>query len=358
MKTALKNFKIRAIALSTGSVTRSYIEDGLAQGIPRTKLERISQTIGLNIRKTALNNITALDLCEDASRRLLRQLDLDVSSVDAIIFVTQTPDYAQPNNASLLHGRLGLSQDTMAYDMSMGCSGWVYGLHQAALLCAHGGLGRVLLCAGDTLSRTTHKLDQSINPLFGDAGSATLIERSGAEDTMYFMFGTDGSMSSAIKVPAGGSREPFTSKSKEELKDKFGNITTQENLQMNGADVFNFTLRDVPQAIQAVLTYANYKVSEVDALVLHQANKYIVQLIGQKTGFNPQQVPNAVFEKFGNQSSASIPCVLIDSLGEALTKQAVKVVGCGFGVGLSWAAFAGEIGPVTVCPIQPYPQTP
>ena len=357
MKSVLKNFKISAMSLSTGSIIKSYIDDGLAKDIPRTKLERISKTIGLNNRKIALNNITALDLCEDASRRLFKSHDVDVASLDAIIFVTQTPDFSQPNNASLLHGRLGLSQDAMAYDISMGCSGWVYGLHQAALLCAHAGLGRVLLCAGDTLSRLTHPQDQSIDPIFGDAGSATLVERTGEGKDMYFMFGTLGSMSSAIKVPAGGSREPFSASTKNEAKDEFGNISTPENLQMNGADVFNFTLREVPRAIQSVMSLANYQINQVDALVLHQANKFVVQTIAQNTGFDSKNVPNTAFEKFGNQSSTSIPCVLIDSLGAQLSNKSLKIVGCGYGVGLSWAAFAGEIGPITFCPIQSYPQS-
>jgi 3-oxoacyl-[acyl-carrier-protein] synthase III len=356
MKSVIKNFKISAMALSTGSITKSYIEDGLARDIPCAKLERTSKTIGLNIRKTVTNNITTLDLCEDASRRLLKIQDVDIASLDAIIFVTQTPDFSQPNNASLLHGRLGLNDDVMAYDISVGCSGWVYGLHQAAMLCAHSGLGRVLLCAGDTLSQLTHPQDQSIDPIFCDAGSATLVERSGEGKDVYFMFGTVGGMSSAIKVPAGGAREPFSLKTKNETKDEFGNINTPENLQMNGVDVFNFTLREVPQAIRSVMALANYSISEVDALVLHQANKFVVQTIAQNTGFDLKNVPNTVFEKYGNQSSASIPCVLIDSLGSQLSNKSMKVVTCGYGVGLSWAAFAGEIGPIALCPVQPYPR--
>lgn len=354
MHSSLSNIRLAGIAVTTGSVVRDYIADGLAAGMDCAVLERHSKTLGLKQRRVAAPGITALDLCGDAATRLLNDLGVDATSIDALIFVTQTPDHPQPNNASLLHGRLGLSKSAAAYDLSMGCSGWVYGLHQAALLCAHGGAARVLLCAGDTLSRLTNPGDRAIDPIFGDAGSAVLVEKTGRSAPMHFVLGTDGSGAQAIRVEQGGARRPTGELV--ETMDADGNRRHAGNLCMNGADVFSFTLREVPAAVASVLRHTGWEPSQVDALVLHQANTFILQALAKKTGFTDAQVSAVAFERYGNQSSASIPAAIIEGLGGRLEAESLRVVGCGYGVGLSWGAFTGEIGPLTSSPILPFPR--
>ncbi len=354
MHSSLSNIRVAGLAVTTGSIVRDFIADGLAAGVDRAALERAAQTIGLRERRVAAAGVTALDLCADATERLLAEMGLDASSIDAVIFVTQTPDHAQPNNASLLHGRLGLSKSAPAYDLSLGCSGWVYGLHQAALLCAHGGAARVLLCAGDTLSRLTNPGDRSTDPLFGDAGSATLVEKTGRAAPWHFVLGADGTGAPAIIVKQGGARQPGGPLN--EKTDAEGNRRHDANLAMSGADVFSFTLREVPPALQSVLRHAGLSPESLDALVLHQANRFILSTIAKKIGVAAERTPMGVAEKYGNQSSASIPCALIDGLGERLTAGPLKVAGCGFGVGLSWGAFAGELGPLAVASILPFPR--
>lgn len=354
MHTSLSNIRLAGLAVTTGSVVRDYVADGLAAGLERSALERIALTVGLRERRIAAAGVTALDLCADAAVRLFEEMGIDATSVDAVIFVTQTPDYAQPNNASLLHGRLGLSKSAPAFDLSMGCSGWVHGLHQAALLCAHGGAARVLLCAGDTLSRLTHPKDRSTDPLFGDAGSAAIVERTGRSVPWHFVLGADGSGAEAILVKQGGARQPDGVLM--EKTDGDGNRFHDANLVMNGADVFSFTLREVPSAIQAVMRHADYIPATTDALVLHQANRFILATLAKKCGFDEARVPMGAFGRYGNQSSASLPCALVDGLAERLAAAPLKVVGCGFGVGLSWGAFAGEFGPVAIAPVLGFPR--
>ena len=354
MHSSLSNIRLAGLAVTTGSVVRDFITDGLAAGIDRAALERAAQTIGLRERRVAAPGVTALDLCADAAERLLAEMGADATSIDVVIFVTQTPDHSQPNNASLLHGRLGLSKSAPAYDLSLGCSGWVYGLHQAALLCAHGGAARVLLCAGDTLSRLTNPGDRSADPLFGDAGSATIVEKTGRATPWHFVLGADGAGAEAIIVRQGGARQPDGPLN--ESKDDEGNRRHAANLAMNGADVFNFTLREVPPAVQSVLRHAGYSAESLDGLVLHQANRFILSTLAKKLGVPEARTPMGVVERYGNQSSASIPCALIEGLGDRLASGPLKVAGCGFGVGLSWGAFAGELGPLTVAPILPFPR--
>lgn len=354
MHSSLSNIRVAGIAVTTGSIVRDFIADGLAAGLDRVALERTAQTIGLHERRVAAPGVTALDLCADATERLLAEMGLDATSIDAVIFVTQTPDHGQPNNASLLHGRLGLSKSAPAYDLSLGCSGWVYGLHQAALLCAHGGAGRVLLCAGDTLSRLTNPADRSTDPLFGDAGSATIIEKTEGSKPMYFVLGADGAGAEAIIVKQGGARQPGGPL--QDVVDKDGNQKNDANLVMNGADVFSFTLREVPAVIKTVLVYSGYTPETTEALLVHQANRFIVSTIAKKTGFTDEQAPAASFSRYGNQSSASIPCVLIEGFGVKVKQHSIKIVGCGFGVGLSWGALAGEFGPLVIAPTLSFPR--
>lgn len=355
MHSSLSTVRISGLAVSVGSLTRDYVAEGLARGQPEAQLQRVAKTIGLRERRIAAPGVTALDLCEDAARRLLGELALDASSIDAVIFVTQTPDHSQPNNASLLHGRLGLGKDAIAFDLSLGCSGWVYGLHQAALLCAHGGAARVLLCAGDTLSRLIHPGDHAADPLFGDAGSATLVEKTGRGAPMHFVLGADGRGASSIMVPAGGARRPLSAETAVAAVDAEGNTRAPEHLHLDGAEVFNFTLREVPGAVQAALRLAGWTPATTDALVLHQANRFIVSTVSQKCGFTLAQTPMDIVEQFGNQSSASIPCALVHALGQSLQEKTLKIVACGFGVGLSWGAVALELGPLASVPVRPYP---
>ncbi len=354
MHSVLSHIRIAGLAVTTGSVERDYVQDGLAAGCDQASLERTAKAVGLRRRWVVVGGVTALDLCADAATRLIAEMRIDATSIDAVVFVTQSPDHSQPNNASLLHGRLGLSKSAPAFELSMGCSGWVYGFQQAAMLCAHGGAGRVLLCAGDTLSRLTNPGDRATDPLFGDAGSATIIERTGRSAPFHFVLGADGAGARFIIVPAGGARQPASDATRVEAIDAEGNRHHAENLRMDGAEVFNFTLREVPDAVHAVMKLAGWSAAEADALVLHQANRFILSTIGRKCGFPAEKIPMDIVERYGNQSSASIPCALIDALGGRLESGPLKIVACGFGVGLSWGAFAGELGPLAIAPIKSY----
>jgi acyl carrier protein len=157
----------------------------------------------------------------------------------------------------------------------------------------------------------TH-LDQSANPLFGDAGSATIIERTGINEPWDFLLGTDGQLASAIKVPAGGARMPYSDQTRKEIKNSEGNIQHPENLIMEGAEVFNFSLREVPSALQTVIKNASWTSGSVDVVFLHQANKFIIENIAKKVGLDLARVPAHLVEKYGNQSSASLPAVMTD----------------------------------------------
>ena len=346
MRSSLPNLRIAGIAVAYGEETRRLRDEVALYGGDAGQIDRIARTVGLESRSVAAPGTTALDLGERAARRLLDELDVDPSSLDAILFVTQTPDHSQPANANLLHGRLGLSKSAVATDLSQGCSGFVLGLHYAGLLCSHGGAARVLLCCGDTLTRLVNPRDRAVAPLFGDAAAAILVERTGRGKEWHFSLGADGSGAMDICVPSGGARRPILAgEALPETADGEGNIRHPGNLRMDGPGVFNFSLREPPRAIAEVMAAAGWTPAEADALVCHQANRFIVQTLARQAGFLAEKAPVASLARHGNLSSASIPAALVGELGPRISAGSLKLVLCGFGVGLAWGAVALELGP-------------
>lgn len=302
------------------------------------QLSRLKLIAGLGTRYTALPQTTTSDLCERAARRLLDTLNMPASSIRAIISVTQTPDYRMPGNAFVLHGRLGLSPQAMALDVCMGCSGYVHGLWLAGMMLSSSGGGNVLLIAGDTLTKLVHPLDYKSAPLFGDAGSATVVRLSQDVQSTYFSLYARGNSLASMYVPAGGFRMPATCETGIDTLDKDGCTRSLENMYMDGFDIFTFTMTEQPALLQHILNYSHTTIEDVDYFVMHQANKYIVETITKKSGIPTQKVPSSIFSRFGNQNSASIPGVFCGELAEKARDSRLRLILQGFGTGLSWGA--------------------
>lgn len=321
-------------------------EEWKALGGEPGQLARLQATIGLNRRRVVEEGTTALDLAAVAARRLLDAARIDPATVDGVFMVTQTPDYGQPGNAVLLQDRLGLPTRCAAMDINLGCSGYVYGLWMVHSLIASGGLERVLLLAGDTISRIVGPRDRSLRPLFGDAASATLLERAEGQGPAFFELCSDGSGAEALWQPGGGFREPLEDAADPEVAHGEGVNRRRRHLHMDGAEVFNFSLRVGPSSIASILAACGWDKGDVDGFVLHQANRYILENIRRRLGVAPEKLPSAVVEAFGNQSSASIPFTLAAHFGGMLCTRPHRLVLSGFGVGLSWATMAAELGPL------------
>ncbi len=296
----------------------------------------VVKMIGVETRHWSAPDQTTADLCFAAARHLLQKLDWDSDSVDAVIFVTQTPDHPLPASACLLHGRLGLAADCQAFDVNLGCSGYVYGLWLAASL-IQSGCRRVLLLAGETMSRLVDPNDRGTAVLFGDAGSASAIEHDPTAPVMRFRLGSDGSGAGALMVPQGGFRpvdpdRAFT--------------LDPSRLHMDGGEVFTFTLREVPRLVAAILADADMTGDSVDAYLLHQANRFMLRHIGKKIGATDTDRLPINIDRYGNTSSATIPLLLADDMAQRLTTGAETLMLVGFGVGLSWGAVLAEFGPL------------
>jgi 3-oxoacyl-[acyl-carrier-protein] synthase-3 len=321
--------------------------DDLSRVFGEAEARKISESSGVVTRYVAPPNLCTSDLCAAAAEKLLEGLGWVRESVDLLIFVSQTPDYVLPPTACVLQRRLGLPKSCAAFDVNLGCSGFTYGLWMAASLLSSGGVRRALLLVGDTVTHIVSPLDRALAPLFSDAGSATALEHDVAAGPMHFELGTDGRGSSHLIVPAGGARTPHSEETARRTEREGGNVRSDDDLFMDGAEVFAFTLREVPGMIRAVLARAEWGSDGFDACVMHQANLLMLQYLMKKLRLPSEKVVLTIGEH-GNTSSASIPLAMAHALGPRLSRESMRLVLAGFGVGYSWGSVALECGPMFI----------
>lgn len=303
------------------------------------EIKKIINSTGIKSRRIAPKCMCTSDMCLAAAEKLIEEAGWDRSSIDTLIFVTQTPDYILPATSCSLHGRLGLDKSCNAFDVNLGCSGYTHGLWLASHLIASGASKRALLLAGETASHPVYPEDRSASPLFGDAGTATLLERAETEDRIYFRGGTDGSGQNHLIIRGGGFRLPTCSATGVARKEGDGNTRALGTLYMNGAEIFLFTLAEVPNLVEEIRRDAGWDDAEVDAYVFHQANRFMLKHLASNMELEMPKVPLSL-ENFGNTSSASIPLTMTTQMRESLSGGSMNLILAGFGVGLSWSAVA------------------
>lgn len=303
--------------------------------IPEEDLAKTINNIGIRERRIADKDVCASDLCCRAAEQLLMDNGIDRDSIQALIFVSQTSDYHQPATAPILQHRLGLSSSTLSFDVNLACSGYVYGLSIAYSFCTQMGCDRVLLLVGETMSKITSDLDRESKPLFGDAGTATLIEK-GDYGESFFSLNSDGSGSEVMIIPAGGFRNPVTADAFEMVEDAAGNKRNYCQFRMDGMAVFNFGMRVEPKDIKHLVAMAGIQMDDVDLLIYHQANRFITDFFTKRLKFSTEKTPYSL-DRFGNTSSASIPLTIVSELKDKYPRRE-KVILSGFGAGLSWGS--------------------
>jgi 3-oxoacyl-[acyl-carrier-protein] synthase-3 len=314
------------------------LED-LAHENPDWDLSSVAAESGIRTRHIAAPNETTLDLGYVAARKLLDRGLAPVDEIDFLLYCTQTPDHFLPAGACILQDRLKLGKHIGAFDFDLGCSGFVYGLLLAKVLIESEAARHVLLIAGDTSTKHLHPRDRMLRILFGDAASATLIGKSdqSAGAIGQFVVGTNGAGAKNLIVPAGGFRIPRTPDTAKEYTDKSGSTRTPENLFMDGPAVFTFAITTVPRAITQLLQKANLKPEDVDFYIYHQANKFMLQQVAQRSKIPESKVVLSM-EDIGNTSSASIPIAIQRYVEAGRIRPGHRLVLVGFGVGYSWAA--------------------
>ena len=304
-----------------------------------SEVEDVVKIIGVQERRWAAAETTASDLCFKAAEKLLLDLEWDKNSIDAVIFVSQTPDYRLPATACTLQSRLGISSSCIAFDVNLGCSGYPYALWLGMTMIQTGAARRVLLAVGDTISKVVDESDRSTALLFGDAGTVTALESDAAADSSYFILGTDGSGAKNLIIPQGAFKNSSL------INDERLGTKNSLCLFMDGGEIFNFTLKTIPALVASIQEFSESSTSDYNAFLFHQANLFMLKHLGKKAKLPEEKVPLNI-QRYGNTSCASIPLLMASNLSEKLSANSALLAMFGFGVGYSWGAASIKVGPL------------
>lgn len=344
--TSISHVAIRGVAACVPSRIERNAD---FQGLSEETLDKYINTVGVKERHCAIHDgsICTSDLCYTSAEKLISELGWNKEEIGLLVFVSHTQDYKLPSTACILQNRLGLSKETMAFDVPLGCSGFAYGMSIAGNLLSSGQIKKGLLLVGNTQSVYASPHDKSTALLFGDAGSATALEFDEKATPIYCHYQTDGSGYENLIVPDGGCRHPYNEHSWDYEEFDEGIRRTRLHEKMEGGAVFQFAFFQVPKSLKALMKEFSLTNQDVDYLLLHQANKFMCDGIVKKLKFAPEQAPSNI-DRFGNTSGTSIPLLMVTELREQLQEQSLRHLCCGFGVGLSLGSVYFKTDHITV----------
>jgi 3-oxoacyl-[acyl-carrier-protein] synthase III len=292
-----------------------------------TSDEWIVERTGIHERRVAADDQALSDIALPAARAALAQAGLEAGTIDLLIVATITPDMAFPSAGAIIADELGAT-DAAAYDLSAGCTGFMYAVAQGYGMVAAGLASHALVVGGDVLSRILDWSDRGTAVLFGDGAGAVVLERVSEGGFLGFELGADGSGGPQLYLPAGGSRSPATAETVAEHK---------HYVQMNGREVFKFATRVLVTSAEKVLAECGKTIDDVDVYIPHQANVRIIDHAAEKLGIPKEKIVVNV-ERYGNTSSGSIPLALVDAQAEGRLQEGALVLMTGMGAGLTWGS--------------------
>lgn len=304
----------------------------LEKEFPEWSSEKIEEKVGIRQRHVVSEHETVLDLAVKSSEKVFEKYDRN--KVDFVLFCTQSPEYFLPTTACILQDKLKLRKNIGALDFNLGCSGFVYGLAVAKGLLMSGAAKSVLLVTSETYTKHIHKNDKANRSIFGDAAASAIIELDENYRNYQFVLGTDGDGAENLMVKKGAFKTEFNLNENNEFP--------PENLYMNGPEIFNFTIENIPNLVNETLEKNQLSKEDIDFFVFHQANSFMLNYLRKKAKI-PQEKFYIGMSQVGNTVSATIPIALRDALDQNLIKKGDKVLIAGFGVGYSWGATIIEI---------------
>jgi 3-oxoacyl-[acyl-carrier-protein] synthase-3 len=304
---------------------------------------KLKSVMGYNKKRIAKEGVTSSDLCVAGLEHLINDGILKKDEIDAIVFVSQSPDYIMPPTSNTIQGRLGLKEDIICFDINQGCAGYIIGLIQSFMLLDQSEINKVVLLNADVLSPKVSKKDRNSNPLIGDGAGITVVEKSSEQSNIFCSLKMNGSGAFALQIPAGGARLPISEDTSLIVEDSHGNLRSSNHLVMKGDQVFNFVQAEVPGLIEDVLNYSKLQKDDIDYFLFHQPNKFMLHKLADKIGISRDKMPSNIVENFGNASGATIPINIAFNLPEIIKEKSLKVCLSGFGVGLAWGAITIDL---------------
>lgn len=349
MQLAYRNKRITGVLTVIPKNCKTFDEEMKNYQADKKRSRRLKLVMGYDRHHFVEPGVCASDLAVFGVETLLHEGKLRKEEIDAIVTVTQSPDYFMPTTGAVIHGRLGLDSHVYCVDISQGCTGYLTGLMEAFSLLDQPQTRKVLLINVDVLSHKVSKEDRNSYPLIGDAASVTVVERTEEETRIDGEIRMDGTRHDALMIPAGGFRQPSTPETAVLHEDSEGNRRSLDNLVMKGADVFNFVQTEMPPLLASLFARLGVKKEEIDWFLFHQPNKFMVEKLAQAIDVPLEKMPSNIVTYFGNASGVTIPTNICYNVGEKLLGHTYKVCLAGFGVGLTWGAMVLELGQLDFC---------
>jgi 3-oxoacyl-[acyl-carrier-protein] synthase-3 len=354
MNFKFENKKVSGILTVLPSKVVQFADEISNYPFSERQSNRLAKVMGYSKKRIALESETVSDYATKGIEHLLNTSYLKKEEIDAILVITQTPDHFLPPVSNIIQGRLSLDNDTYCIDINQGCAGYEVGLFHAFQLLETGSINKVVLVAGDVLSKKVSINDRNSRPLIGDAVTVSVVENRENENTIYMNMKMDGKGAFVLQIPAGGFRLQSSTETSVLEKDSAGNIRSKDHLVMQGDAVFSFVQSEVPQAIDELMVFSGQEKEDIDYFFFHQPNKFMLEKLADKMNVPREKMPNNIVENFGNSSSATVPLNICYNLGEEALKNKYKVCLSGFGVGLTWSSISMELGELDFCKIIDY----
>jgi len=334
---------------------RSFVEEMANFNFPAARSLKLKAVMGYDKHRIVNGPVCASDLACFGLEHLFASGSLKRDDCDALIVVTQSPDYLMPPTSSVIQGRLGLKHDMFCLDINQGCAGFVMGLFQAFLLLDQPAIRKVALINVDVISRRTSPRDRNSYPLVGDGASIAIVERSEDGTPIHANLKMDGTRREALMIPAGGLRLPSTPETAVLSDDGENNFRSQDQLRMDGTAVFNFVQVEVPPMIRQLLETAQTQMDDVDYFLFHQPNRFMLEKLADQLKIPYEKMPSNVVEHYGNSSGVTIPVAIVHNLRQRLLAGSIRACLAGFGVGLTWASMLLPLGPLDFCDLIEFP---
>lgn len=332
---ALLKFNDIGIKAISATVPHKIVKtSSLTEYYSKEELDKFIAATGVEERRFADEDMCASDLCEKSALQIFEETDIKREDIDALFFISQTPDYKIPGTSVILQDKLGLSKETIVYDLNMSCSGFIHGLLMAYNFLQQPNINNVMVMVGETLTKMISIQDKGTGKLLGDAGTVAVIGKGEQFGDSYFSMQTDGANIQSVILPAGGARIPSSEDTLKMTEQEDGSLRSLEQINMVGDDVFSFAISVLPRDIKKLLAYAGKNIDEIDVYAFHQANNFMSNYIAKKVKANPGKILHSI-QKYGNTAGTSIPLCMVENRDkiEANNTVLMNAIGAGFAYG-------------------------
>lgn len=349
MKTVFKGKKISGMLTVLPENEYNFDDEASNYSFPLKQTMKMKKIMGFDKHRLAKEDTSSSDMCVYGMRYLLDNNLVKLDEIGAIICVTLTPDHFVPHTSNIVHGSFEFSQEVVCMDILQGCCGFLMGVFNGFSLLNILQDKKVILFNTDVLSHKVSSKDRKSFPLIGDATTISILENDPSASDLHMIMRTDSTKRNIVRIPAGGSRMPCSEETATMKDDGEGNYRCQDNLCMDGSEVFRFVQIDVPPLIEEAISDIGWKKDEIDYYFFHQPNRFMLRKLAEKLEVPYEKVPMDIVEKYGNTSGATVPMTITHTCGDDLCSHKYKVLMSAFGSGMTWGAITGEIGNMEFC---------